>query len=207
MKVEETLVVEPSDFDAFFHAQYRSVAGWRTCSAATLAERVTITITVPSSLLPRRPGTPNQASNAVPIPPEIRRTKRWVKARPRNSGSAISSLNPFDPLAQLRGQHVKLKDLGMTRLGGQAVHQYQGTQRIRYTPPSTSGPTVTLTAAFDMYVDSHDRLVRLTSITKQPGMADGAKTQVNVSDYGVHVNVTAPPADQVYTPPDTPPHT
>jgi hypothetical protein len=146
-------------------------------------------------------------SNAASIPAEIRRTKRWLKATPRNSANPFSSLNPFDPLAGLQANHVKVTDLGTTKLGNQTVHHYQGTQRVPYTPPSSSGPAETLTVTFDIYVDSHDRLVRLTSTTKQPGVAEGSKTQIDFADYGVRVNVTAPPADEVYTAPDVPPHT
>jgi hypothetical protein len=147
------------------------------------------------------------AANAASIPAEIRRTKRWLKATPRNSANPFSSLNPFDPLAGLQAHHVKLTDLGTTKLGKQTVHHYQGTERVPFTPPSSSGPPETLTATFDIYVDSHDRLVRLTSTTKQPGISEGSKAQIDFADYGVRVNVTAPPADQVYTAPDVPAHT
>jgi hypothetical protein len=147
------------------------------------------------------------AANAASIPAEIRRTKRWLKAPPRNSANPFTSLNPFDPLAGLQANHVKLTDLGTTKLGNQTVHHYRGTQRVPYTPPSSSGPAETLTVTFDIYVDGHDRLVRLTSTTKQPGVPEGSTAQVDFADYGVRVNVTAPPADQVYTAPDVSSHT
>lgn len=147
------------------------------------------------------------AANAETIPPEIRRTKRWLKTTPQNSANPFSSLNPFDPLAQLREQHVELKDLGITSLGDHSVRQYHGTRVVSYTPPSSSGPRETLTVEFDIYVDSHNRLVRLTSTTKRPEIADGATTQIDFADYGVHVGVTAPPADQIYSPPNVSPNT
>jgi len=139
-------------------------------------------------------------ANAATIPAQIRRTKRWLRLPPRRSAVAFG-LNPFDPLAQFRSHHVTLKDFGVTRLGDQTVHRYEGTERPSFTPPSSRGPRETLTVVFDIYVDSHDRLVRLTSITKQPGVAAAATAQIDFADYGVRVNVTAPPADEVYEPP------
>lgn len=214
-------------------------------STQRASARVTIRITVPTSVSPGQPsGTPSQfafvetglvdfrrrvarieiedpnsrgapkqigtellinghtyssitAANAAPIPPEIRRTKRWLRLAPRKSSNSFTSLNPFDPLAQLREHHVTLKDLGITQLGGQAVHRYEGTEHFAYSP-SSIGPRETLTVTFDIYVDSHDRLVRLTSATEQPGVAEAARTQIDFSDYGVRVNVTAPPPNEVY---------
>jgi hypothetical protein len=71
--------------------------------------------------------------------------------------------------------------------------------RAPYTPPSSNGPTIIVTSTFDIYVDTHNRLVRLHSVDRQ---AIGTSTeQIDFSDYGIAVHVTAPPANQVYVAP------
>ena len=83
--------------------------------------------------------------------------------------------------------------------------RYHGVVHTRVTPPSTT-PTFTLTTAFDIYVDTHNRLVRLRTVDTEPRRGS-SMSQLDFSDYGVHVDVAAPPAEQVYTPPSTPAHT
>lgn len=142
-------------------------------------------------------------ASTLDIPAEIRRTKRWIESK---LATERAGLNPFDPLAFLKDNDVKLDDRGMTRLGNQSVHHYHGVMRIPYTPPSTNGATVTVTSTLDIYVDTQNRLVRLRSVDHQPRIGTSS-TLIEFSDYGVRVNVTAPPADQVYSPPDVPPNT
>jgi hypothetical protein len=137
------------------------------------------------------------------LPPELRRTKRWGKVKQGNWTNPFSTLNPFDPLAQLRAQHVTLTDLGTTRLGNQTVRHYTGTQSAPQTPRTTGGTHEKPAAKFDIYVDSHDRLVRLISTTGQPQLVE-TTMQLDFADYGVRVEVTAPPADQVYVIPRVP---
>jgi hypothetical protein len=132
------------------------------------------------------------------VPSRIVRTKRWIE--PKRSAGFSGALNPFDPLALFTSQHVKFDNLGMTRLGDQEVHHYSGVLHPRYTSPSSSGPPVSVTATVDLYVDSHNRLVRLHEVLRQPG-AGASVSQADFADYGVAVHVTAPPADQVYVAP------
>jgi hypothetical protein len=59
---------------------------------------------------------------------------------------------------------------------------------------------------FDIYVDARNRLARLHQVVEEPGLGTSVG-QVDFSDDGVHVNVTAPPADQVAHESDITPHT
>ena len=139
----------------------------------------------------------------VDVPANIRRTKRWVASK---APTDKAGLNPFDPLAVFTALHITLDDHGMTRLGDQPVRHYHGVKRTPFTPPSTDGPTVIVTSTIDVYADGQNRLVRLYAVDQEPQF--GASTlQVDFSDYGINVNITAPPADQVYTPPSVPPRT
>jgi hypothetical protein len=141
-------------------------------------------------------------ASTVDIPAEIRHTKRWIESK---IATLRAGLNPFDPLAVFKDHHVKLDDRGVTRLGDQSVRHYQGVMHILYTPPSTNGPTVTVTSTIDIYVDTHNRLVRLHAIEQSPSVGTST-AQIDFSDYGVHVNITAPPASQVVRDSDLPPH-
>ena len=120
----------------------------------------------------------------------------------------FGSLSPFDPLAQLRAANVTLEDSGTTKIGDAKVRHYRGPARVPFTPPSSANlPPTTLTLTFDLYVDSNNRLVRWVQITKQPGVATEVTSQLDFSDYGIDVNVTAPPPDQVLRESDLPPGT
>jgi hypothetical protein len=130
---------------------------------------------------------------------ELPRTKRWIESHPNDSSgsSFFADLSPFDPLALFRGHFLKVDDLGMTRLRGEDVHHYRGTERTTYDDGGVNGPV-------DVYVDRQNRLVRISGVTHY---SDGSTSggQADFSDFGVRVHVNAPPADQVVQESDLPP--
>ncbi len=132
------------------------------------------------------------------IPTAIRRTKKWLEA---DTSTKPGGLNPFEPLAAFKQFGVVLDDRGTTRLDGQVVRRYHGTKRIS-SPPSSGGPVRHANEVFDAYVDNNGRLIRFEAVITAEGQS--ANLRIDFSDYGVKVNVTAPPADEVYRmPPKT----
>ncbi len=130
---------------------------------------------------------------AANLPTRLR-NKRWFEM---NNSTDASAPLPFDLLAQLRQDPgtTSIQDLGTTQIGAEKVHHYKATG------PKTPGVSPILIA--DIYVDSNNRLVRLRYVMNFGAGAAGA-IQMDFSDYGVPVNVTAPPADEVVPVTDLP---
>jgi hypothetical protein len=143
------------------------------------------------------------AATTFDIPPELRKGKRWVESDVSNSADPFGFLI-FDPLAQLRAAKLNLKDLGTTRLNKQEVHHFHGTSSES---PSSATGNVRVTLTIDIFVDGRNRLVRLRSTDNIAGIKDPGVLQIDVSDYGVAVNVTAPPANEVVHQRNFPSHT
>ena len=134
------------------------------------------------------------------------RNKRCNEAEARNPSNPFASVNPFDPFAQLRQDQLTLHDLGMTRIGNQAVHHDAATERVQQARPEFfTGHPQTVTKTFDIYVDSHNRFVRLRAATKQPGDESTNTNEIDFSGYGTRVNVAPPPANEVAPATDVPP--
>lgn len=126
---------------------------------------------------------------AASLPARLR-NKRWFEMN--GSTDSFTPL-PFDPLAQLRQDPgtTSIQDLGTTQIGAETVHHYNATG------PKTRG------GSLDIYVDSNNRLNRLRFVLNFGAGLDGGM-QMDFSDYGVRVNVTAPPADEVVPATDLP---
>lgn len=135
------------------------------------------------------------------VPADIRRTKRWVE-NDRASGSLLQGLGPFDPSAPFLGAHVAFTDLGETHIRGSAVEQYRGTSHTTVTAPGSSTP-MAITTRYDVYVDHQSRIVRVSSRSLQS--VGVVTSRIDFSDFGVRVEVSAPPADQVVRQSELPP--
>jgi hypothetical protein len=132
------------------------------------------------------------------IPERIFRTKKWIYEDTRNASVQLSGLNPFDPFGSFKDLHITLKDRGTATFNGQTVEHYTATGSIS-SPPSL-GSVQKATLAFDVYVDSHGRVTHIRVDQK----AANSTIQIDFSDYGVHVDVTAPPANLVVRASDLP---
>jgi hypothetical protein len=139
----------------------------------------------------------NAGAKAISLPPG----KRWISV-PRMTNAEMAEIGPAievvklgaqDPqfaLRQLRSA-THVRDAGSTSGAGWTGHRYSFTV--------TSAPDakkVAMTATGTVTVDSNG-LVRVLDITAT-GAGSPTHSVMEFSDYGVKVDVTAPPADQVF---------
>lgn len=129
-----------------------------------------------------------------------------------------ASTDPASALSSLRGVSGDIEEVGQEQVRGEPTTHYRGGVDVQKAIAAATGPTKaqleatlgrsgTDTVPFDAYVDKQGRLRRYVQELKpqiggqageQGGAAQAASTTtIEVYDFGVPVQVTAPPAAQV----------
>jgi hypothetical protein len=127
------------------------------------------------------------------IPERVRRTKKWIYIDVKTASFRSAGLNPFDPFALFKDLHISFKDRGTTKFGGQTVEHYTATKWI-------SSEKVTLSS--DVYVDRQGRATHIE--VGEKAQRANSTLQIDFSDYGVRVEVTAAPDNEVVRASDLP---
>lgn len=138
------------------------------------------------------------AKTARGLPPRVRSRARWTVDRNAGALGANGLFDPFTTFADLSRRATALRDLGPTHVDGQRVEHYVaiGVRTAATTVAPTGGRRIG-SAKYDLYVARDRRLVRLVmSFPSVPSFGRFSE-QFDFSDYGVAVDVVAPPADQV----------
>ncbi len=110
------------------------------------------------------------------------------------------ALTNYDPQAMIGSispdAFKKVTDLGSESIGGQDLHHYRvvldthaATSMLKNLPSTASLPK---TMAYDMWLDSQDRMARFKMLLKNVSQVTATYT-----DYGADVHITAPPASQI----------
>ena len=126
----------------------------------------------------------------------------WVEMPIEQLGLTDSILSPQDSMGNLSGLQ-DLKEVGKEDIDGVATTKYKGSMKIQ-DAMADAGLTdqsgdVKGTADVEVWVDGEDRLVRVNTVVKAKveGQEVKSSTSMTFSDYGVAVDVSAPPAEDV----------
>jgi hypothetical protein len=111
--------------------------------------------------------------------------------------SGAPKLNPLDPLAGLRANHAHIQDLGTSTIDGRRVHHYRADYTEQVTPAGKKA-ALTTSITTDLFVAQSNRLVRMDVVEHTAASRTSQTEQFDFSDYGLSVNISAPPPNQVY---------
>jgi hypothetical protein len=124
------------------------------------------------------------------IPTGVQRTKHWTQQTlAPGQDSAIDRLL-LQPLNDIRRHGYHSRDLGTTSFDSRRVEHYRAS--LSATAEAQNAPFASIV---DLYIDAQNRVVRLVerfTFKKQTTIF-----RADFSNFGIHVDVVAPPADQV----------
>ncbi|MCH9816818.1 MAG: LppX_LprAFG lipoprotein [Actinomycetia bacterium] len=126
----------------------------------------------------------------------------WVEMPIEQLGLTDSILSPQDSMGNL-SELTGIKKVGKEDIDGVATTKYEGSMKIQDAMADAGladqNGEVKGTADVEVWVDEEDRLVRVNTIVKAKveGQEVKSSTSMTFSDYGVEVDVTAPPAEDV----------
>jgi hypothetical protein len=127
------------------------------------------------------------------------------------AGSSLgSSTDPTSSLQQLSAASTDLKEVGTATVRGEETTHYTGILDLEKAAASVTGPArkqlekgleamTDKTAPFDAYLDSEGRMRKLTQRLEisQQGQSGTVDVTVEFFDFGVAVDVVAPPKAEV----------
>lgn len=127
--------------------------------------------------------------------------------------SLAGSTDPTGGLQALTAANDDVVDVGREEVRGEETTHYRGTYDVKESLKVVKGPTATLltkalgdtdlsAVPFDAYIDDEGRLVRMDQTLEiaSPQLQSQTvqvQSRVELFDFGVEVDVTAPPAEQV----------
>ncbi len=124
------------------------------------------------------------------IPADAQRNKHWIE---QTVPSGYDPTGVLGDLTSMRDSHAS-RDLGTTELDGHLVHHYQAV----FHPAAKTATTRLLSlraSVSDVYIDAENQVVRL--VERDTIGTDTSTRQSDFSNYGIHIDIVVPPADQV----------
>lgn len=124
------------------------------------------------------------------IPADAQRNKHWIE---QTVPSGYDPTGVLGDLTSMRDSHAS-RDLGTTELDGHLVHHYQAV----FHPAAKTATTRLLSlraSVSDVYIDAENQVVRL--VERDTLGTDTSTRQSDFSNYGIHIDIVVPPADQV----------
>lgn len=127
--------------------------------------------------------------------------------------SLAGTTDPTGGLQALEAANDDVVEVGRDEVRGRQTTHYRGTYDVKESLKVVKGATATLlqktlgdtdlsAVPFDAYIDDEGRLVRMDQVLEitspqQQGQKIQVQSRVELFDFGVKVNVTAPPAEQI----------